>query len=55
MDKVPNFIYMPELVEKTQAQEELDECVILAEYTLKDEDFAPQKIPTPVMITFPPK
>ena len=46
---------MSELVEKTQFQEDLDECTILAEYILKDEDFTPEKIPTPVVVISPPK
>ena len=46
---------MPEITVKNEAQELLDECMYLAEYTLKDEDFAPEKIPTPVIVPSPPK
>ena len=52
---IPNFIVMPEITVKNEAQELLDECMYLAEYTLKDEDFAPEKIPTPVIVPSPPK
>ena len=52
---IPNFILMPEVTVKNEFQENLDESVYLAEYTLKDEDFAPEKIPTPVIVMSPPK